>query len=73
MRSRIVPRARPKRCSAAHSTLWSARKADWIRDRVAHSRLKPLGALIGSRAIDPLLRFLGRRLATMVLVLRKRG
>ena len=45
----------------------------WIRDRVAHSRLKPLGALIGSRAIDPLLRFLGRRLATMVLVLRKRG
>ena len=47
-------------------------EADWMRDRVAHSRLKPLGALIAPRAIDPLLRFLCRRLATMVLVLRKR-
>ena len=44
-----------------------------MRDRVAHSRLKPLGALIAPRAIDPLLRFLCRRLATMVLVLRKRA
>ena len=46
-------------------------EADWIRDRVAHSRLKPLGGLIAPRALDPLLRFLCRRLATMVLVLRK--
>lgn len=46
---------------------------DWMRDRVAHSRLKPLGGLVAPRAFDPLLRFLCRRLAIMVLVLRKRG
>ena len=46
---------------------------DWIRDRVAHSRLKSLGVLIAPRAFDPGLRFLCRRLATMVLVLRKRA
>ena len=46
---------------------------DWIRYRVAHSRLKPLGALARLHALDPLLRFLCRRLATMVLVLRKRA
>jgi len=45
---------------------------DWIRDRLAHSRLKPLARLAAPRALDPLLRFLCRRLATMVLVLRKR-
>ena len=48
-------------------------EADWIRDRVAHSRLKRLAPLVAPRALDPLLRFLCRRLATMVLVLRKRG
>jgi SAM-dependent methyltransferase len=47
-------------------------EADWIRYRVAHSRLRPLGVLIAPRVFDPLLRFLCRRLATMVLVLRKR-
>ena len=36
-------------------------------------RLKPLGALARLHALDPLLRFLCRRLATMVLVLRKRA
>lgn len=48
-------------------------EADWIRTRVAHSTLKPLGGLIAPRALDPVLRFLCRRLATMVLVLRKRS
>jgi len=46
---------------------------DWIRYRVAHSRLKPLARLAAPRALDPLLRFLCRHLATMVLVLRKRA
>ena len=46
---------------------------DWIRHRVAHSRLSPLGRLIAPRIFNPVLRFLCRRLATMVLVLRKRG
>jgi SAM-dependent methyltransferase len=45
---------------------------DWIRDRLAHSALKPLARLAAPRVLDPLLRFLCRRLATMVLVLRKR-
>jgi len=45
----------------------------WIRYRVAHSRLKPLARLAAPRALDPLLRFLCRHLATMVLVLRKRA
>ncbi|HKS63419.1 MAG TPA: hypothetical protein VJT13_17090, partial [Xanthobacteraceae bacterium] len=47
-------------------------EGQWIRDRLVHGRLKPLARLAAPRAFDPLLRFLCRRLATMVLVLRKR-
>ena len=48
-------------------------EADWIRDRVAHSRLKPLAPLIAGSASDGVLRYLGSRLATLVFVLRKRA
>jgi SAM-dependent methyltransferase len=47
-------------------------EAGWIRDRVAHSRLKPLAPLIAPSVFDPVLRYLGSRLATLAFVLRKR-
>ena len=47
-------------------------EAHWIRDRVAHGRLRPLAPLIAPAVFDPALRYLGSRLATLAFVLRKR-
>ena len=48
-------------------------EASWMRYRIRrHRTMKRLSPLIASAALDPALRFAGRRLAGCVLVLRKR-